>query len=239
MPTSRSHVKAQADLPKNRLHITIAGKIDKRLLEQLYTEIRFCVADLKPGFKVIHDISQCQLIYIAGFPTFQKIIYFLLASKAGEIIRIIESNKISCKQVLSFSKNLHCYKPLYVKTPQEAEQRLETINPRDGIRLELNHLVLEYDSTVGSGTAGIVDISTSGCAVDKATLPLPPDMEFAGSIALVPHPPLISDLQLKARVVRANATGFAATFLDLSEKFREQLYQRLVYEASRTDIDCA
>ncbi|MGE4559942.1 MAG: PilZ domain-containing protein [Desulfobulbus sp.] len=236
MPESRSHVKARADIRKNRLHLTIAGKADKRLLEQLYTEIRFCVADLKPGFEVIHDISRCQLIYIGGLPTFQKIIHFLLANKAGEIVRIVESDKISCKQILSFSENLHCYQPLYVNTPQEAEQRLETISPRNGIRLKLNHLLLEYDSTAGKGTASIVDISTSGCAVDKATLPLPPDMEFEGSIVLVPHPPLISAIQLRARVVRASATGFAATFLGRTEEFCEQFYQRLVYEASRADI---
>lgn len=237
MPESRSHVKAQADIRKNRLHITITGKIDKRLLEQLYTEVRFCVADLKPGFEVINDISRCHLIYIAGLPTFQKIIQFLLTNKAGEIVRIVESNMISCKQILNFSENRPCYKPLYVQTPQEAEQRLETISTRDGIRLKLNHLILEYDSTVGSGTASIADISTSGCAVDNASLTLPPDTEFEGSIVLVPHPPLISDLQLKARVVRASDTGFAATFLNLSEEFREQLYQRLIYETSRTDID--
>lgn len=234
MPDALSRVKALVDPQKNRLHLTIAGKIDTPSLERLYTDIRFCVADLQPGFEVVNDISQCQLIYITSLPTYKKIIDFLIAKKAGEIVRIVERNNISCRQIISFSQQINCYQPMYVNSRQEAEQRLEAIKPRGGIRLKLRHLIMGYDSAVGSGKAGIVDISTSGCAVDNASLALPIGTVFEGSIAFDPHPPLIGHVQMKAKVVRVNVTGFAANFLDLREEFREQLYQRFVYEATRT-----
>lgn len=42
-------------LKKNRLYLKMAGEMSKRELEKLYTEVRFCVADLQPSFNVIAD----------------------------------------------------------------------------------------------------------------------------------------------------------------------------------------
>nr|WP_321467992.1 PilZ domain-containing protein [uncultured Desulfobulbus sp.] len=229
-------VKVRADRKQNRLHITIAGKVDLHSLEQLYTDIRFCIAELNPGFEVINDLSRCQLIYITSLPTYKKIIDFLLSHNAGQIVRIVEEHAVSYKQIHSFTDQISCYQPLYVHSSQEAEQRLEEIRPRAGIRLKLRHLKLVYDSAVGSGEADINDISTSGCAVTKATLILPEQMDFEGFIAFPPHPPLIGHVQMKARVVRCSDTGFAAKFLDVSDEFREKLYQRFLHEAGRSSF---
>jgi len=237
MPQPKAQVKAKANLQKNRLHITASGNIDAKLLEKLYTDIRFCVADLKPGFQVLSDISQCQLFYITSLPTYKKIIDFLIAQRAGGIIRIIKHNNISCKQVINLSERIGGYSPLYVHSVEEAEQRLEEIVPRDGIRLILRHLLLTYDCPAGSGKGTIADISISGCAVENATLPLPLDLVLDGAITFAPHPPLIGSVQLKAKVVRSDGNRFAVHFLDLVEECKEQFFQRLVHEVARARID--
>lgn len=90
MSSSTAQVKAKVNVAKNRLYVTIAGPIDAKMLDKLYTEIRFCVADLKPGFQVLSDISQCQIIYVTGLPVYKKIIDYLIAQRVGEIVRIVK-----------------------------------------------------------------------------------------------------------------------------------------------------
>ena len=46
MTANSKKLKATANIAKNRLYITIAGKLTKENLDKLYTDIRFCVADL-------------------------------------------------------------------------------------------------------------------------------------------------------------------------------------------------
>lgn len=237
MPHPKAQVKATANIKRNRLHVVICGHVDAQALEKLYTDIRFCVADLKPGFQVLSDISACQLIYITGLPTYKKIIDFLVAQRAGEIVRIIKHNNISCKQVISFSDRIGGYAPLYVHSQEEAEQRLEEIVPRNGMRLKLRHLLFVYDSPVGSGKGTIADISISGCAVANTTLPLPVDLVIEGSIGFDQHPSLIGSVQMKAKVVRSDGNRFAIQFLDLGEECKEQLFQRFVHEISRAQGD--
>lgn len=237
MPSSTAQVKAKVNIAKNRLFLTITGPIDSKMLDKLYTEIRFCVADLKPGFQVLSDISQCQLIYVTGLPIYKKIIDYLIAQRAGEIVRIITNNNISYKQVLNFSDRISGYIPLYAHSQEEAEQRLETLVPRNGIRLKLPHLLFCYDSPVGSGKGTIADISVSGCAVENATLPLPVDLVIEGLIGFDQHPTLIGSVQMKARVVRGDGNRFAIQFIQLASDFQEQLFQRFVHEVTRARMD--
>lgn len=237
MPQPKAQVKAKASIKKNRLHITVSGVIDSKLLEKLYTDIRFCVADLKPGFQVLSDISHCQLFYITSLPTYKKIIDFLIAQRAGGIIRIIKHNNISCKQVINLSELIGGYTPLYVQSEEEAEQRLEEVVPRNGIRLKFRHLLFAYDWPAGSGKGTIANISISGCAVENATLPLPLDLVIEGSIGFDPHPTLIGSVQMKARVVRSDGDFFAVQFIDLASDVQEQLFQRFVHELKRARMD--
>ena len=74
----KPRIKATANIAKNRLHITMSGNVDSKSLEKLYTDIRFCVADLKKGFEVISDISQCNILYVSSFPNYKKIIDYLI-----------------------------------------------------------------------------------------------------------------------------------------------------------------
>lgn len=229
-------VKANANIKKNRLHVTISGNIDSKSLEKLYTEIRFCVADLKKGFEVISDISQCNLLYISSLPIYKKIIDYLIANNVGEVVRVIKNDNVSFKQIVNFSDKIHSIKPIYVANKEEAEVKLEQCIKRDGIRFHLNNLLLQYelDDSVGKGM--VVDISVSGCAVEMSSVPLAADDLINLVITFDPHDTLASNFQLKARVVRVNDKQFAAQFLDLDEEGKEQLYKRLAYEVSRVSF---
>ena len=51
-------LKVKADIIENRLYFKFSGKAEKDDLDKLYTDVRFLVADLTPGFDVIKDFSE-------------------------------------------------------------------------------------------------------------------------------------------------------------------------------------
>jgi len=233
MANARALVKASANIKKNRLHVTISGNVDPKSLEKLYTEVRFCVADLKKGFEVISDISQCNILYISSLPVYKKIIDFLIANNVGEIVRVIKQDNVSFKQIVNFSDKIKSVRPIYAESKEDAERRLDQCIKRDGIRLELNNMQLQYEinNEVGSGT--VVDISVSGCAVESPTIPLAAGDAIIVTINFDQHATLRSHFQLKARVVRMGGQMFAAQFLDLDEECKDQFNKRLAYEVSQ------
>lgn len=115
----------KADLKKNRLYITIAGKLNKKDLDGLYTDIRFGVADLQPGFDVITDLTECTLAALSGFATFNKITDHLLANNVGKVVRIIDERRIIFKQILNSASRIKGYTAVYVKSLEEAENELK------------------------------------------------------------------------------------------------------------------
>jgi len=115
----------RADLKKNRLYITIAGKLNKKDLDSLYTDIRFCVADLQPGFAVINDLSECTLAALSGLPTFKRITDHLITHEVSEVVRIVDKRRIVFKQILNASAKMSGYTPVYVESFEEAEELLD------------------------------------------------------------------------------------------------------------------
>ena len=111
-------------MEKNRLHVTLVETITKRDASSLYTEIRFCVADLKPGFDVITDLTRCRIAHISGLPSFVKVREFLLAKEVGTIVRIVGKGKLIFKQFQRITGNKSGYNIVYVSTLQEAEEAL-------------------------------------------------------------------------------------------------------------------
>lgn len=236
MTNAKPLVKASANIKKNRLHVTISGNIDSKSLEKLYTDIRFCVADLKKGFEVISDISQCNLLYISSLPIYKKILDYLIANNVGEIVRVIKNDNISFKQIINLSDKFQIVKPIYATSKEEAETKLEQCIKRDGIRFQLNNLLLQYELNDAVGKGIVVDISVSGCAVESSSIALAAGDLINLTITFDQHDTLASEFQLKARVVRVNDHQFAAQFLDLDEEQKEQLYKRLAYEVSRVSF---
>ena len=228
-----STAKASANIKKNRLYVTIAGNADAKALERLYTDIRFCVADLKPGFEVISDISQCNLIYISGFPVYKKIIDYLIGQQLGEIVRVIRNDNISFRQMINFSDKIHCYRSIYVESKDEAEQKLDHLIRRDGIRFRINTVQFFYEIGEHHSQGSVVDISISGCAV-TSTGALPDLGEHIRvNLGFEPHESYCAEFHLEAKVVRIEETAFAVQFLACDEDIKSALYKRLAYEVSR------
>lgn len=230
MTDCKPKIKAVADIKKNRLYLTIAGNIDSRYLEKLYTDIRFCVADLKKGFDVISNVSQCNMLYISSFKVYKKIIDYLIANKVGEVVRITRNGNVSYKQLLNFSEKIQCYKTIHADDEVDADELLNNLIKRNGIRFKVGKVAMEYTHANEMGYGEVLDISTSGCAVYAPTLVLPVDAEIVIRLKFSQHDDLQSDLSIKAQVVRVGEDTFAAHFYDFDDLNQEQLYQRLAYE---------
>ena len=81
--------KVKADIKRNRLYITLPSIANKVEIEKIYTDVRFSVADLQPGFDVITDLTQCTVGHLNGLSTLRKIMDFLVTNEMGRVIRIV------------------------------------------------------------------------------------------------------------------------------------------------------
>jgi hypothetical protein len=115
------------NIKKKRLYITLQGIIPKKEADKLYTDIRFCVSDLEPGFAVITDLTQCRIGHLSAIGSARKIMQFLLEKKVGQIIRIVGPGKVIYLQMLKLSDKTNGYEPKYVVTLKEAEDFLDEL----------------------------------------------------------------------------------------------------------------
>lgn len=113
-----------SDIGQNRLYIILRGTISKAEITTIYTDIRFNVADLQPGFSVITEMSSARIGQLAGVPTFKKIADFLTASEVGTIVRVTGKPNLITKQLRRLTERIQGYTPIYVQTLEEAEQVL-------------------------------------------------------------------------------------------------------------------
>ncbi len=110
-----------ADIKRNRLIITLRGAIPKKIADTLYTDIRFCVSDLQPGFAVITDLAEASIGHLGAIGTFKKITQYLVDKQVGPVVRVVGKAKIIFKQIAKLSKENPGYQPMYAKTMEEAE----------------------------------------------------------------------------------------------------------------------
>lgn len=231
----KKRLGAVADIAKNRLYITIAGKLSKQKLDSLYTDIRFCVADLTPGFDVINDISECTLAALSGIPTFKKITNHLITNRVGKVIRVIDKNKIICKQILHMAARMQGYRATYVSTLEEAETELENAQHCEGLRFCLYQQPVEFKTDSDQDNGYIIDISTSGCAINSTIMQPAIDEKVSLSISFNKHDDLLNVFSNNATVVSTEKNRFAVQFEEIDDNQKEQLWDRLVHE-SRCEI---
>jgi hypothetical protein len=129
MPENKKCTHVAVNTKKNRLHITIRGDARRNELKDLYTDIRFRAADLAPGFHVIVDISECNLIYLNGMSVYKSIVDYLITKKVGRVVRIIRETTISHKQLVNFSRHIPYHTVLYATHLEEAEAKLMLAAP--------------------------------------------------------------------------------------------------------------
>lgn len=219
-----------ADIKQNRLYIKVGENPNKRDFFAIYTDIRFAVAELKPGFDVISDLSDCNLAALSAIPTYIKITSYLVDNNAGQIVRVLNKDSLLFKQAFNFAIKRAGYKADYVSTVQEAEDKLTEFVKRDGLRFSLIDRTIEFCTDTARGEAKLLDISTSGCSIFSDII-LP---EVGENISIM-FPFLKGDdpegkLQVKASVVREGENSFAVHFSGLGEEMKTLMLEQLRQE---------
>jgi hypothetical protein len=110
-----------ADVKRNRLIIRLRGSVPRKAIERIYTDVRFCVADLAPGFAVITDLTEASIGHLSGIDIFLKITRYLTEKKVGPVIRVVGQGKVIFTQLAKLSQQIGGYQPMYAKTMEEAE----------------------------------------------------------------------------------------------------------------------
>lgn len=229
-----SHSKVVVDLKNNRLEFSFAETITRNDLNTLYTDVRFCVADLKTDFDVISDFSSSKVIRLESIPTIRKIMNYLITNGVREVIRVVQDDRLIYKQFLNLALNIPGYKPEYCATRQDALNRLEFNIKRNGIRLQIPSISVElvFDDIQEHGR--LIDISVTGCAISGCRS----QPELAKEILLI-FPFEQNDtprLSLKAKVVRSSKRGiFAVQFIDMDNQHKNILWQSILAEIQRVE----
>jgi len=112
------------DTERNRLTITLGATISKAEIERIYAEIVVCVSELKPGFNVVTDLTQCKIGHLSGLQTFRKLMNLLLEKEVGKVVRVVGKAKLVFNQISRITEHMQGYRPIYVSTLQDAEEEL-------------------------------------------------------------------------------------------------------------------
>lgn len=222
---------ATADIQKNRLYITIAGQLSKKQLDKLYTDIRFCVADLNSGFDVVNDLSECSLAALNGIPTFKKIINHLIDNNVGKVVRVIDERKLVFRQILNLAAKMKGYQSTYVASLEEAEQELLNAQEQDGLRFCLLDQPVTYILGGKEGKGKVVDISVSGCAINHDSLSPTMNDLLSFSTTFQKHEKLLQVFETEAKVAWVENNKFAVSFQKVDNDLKQQMAERLVYES--------
>ncbi len=234
MTKNSGQLAVTTDLKKNRLYFTVTGKIAKRELDSFYTDVRFCVADLQPGFDLIAIYSDCKLAHLNALPTFRKITNFLITNGVNEVVRIMPEDCVFVKQALNLTARMQGYKPMYASSLREAEEKLDSINKRNGLRFHLHQLPLEYQVEGSTQQGHILNISQSGCAVlvsDIQSLSINSEMNIKFAFD---NPDSSQEIfEIMSTVVRVGDESFAVRFNELETERKELLIKYLAQECLR------
>ena len=223
--------KVVANIAQNRLQITIYGNLSRENLDKLYTEVRFCVADLKPGFGIITDLSNCTIAALSGISTFRKITNYLIINKVGRVVRVIDEKKVVLRQLINFTAKINGYKADHFYSLAEAEAALTNEQKRDALRFVLLEQPVNFRVGVMEGTGLVHDLSISGCAITTTDeLPAVLDKIFI-SIEFKKHEKIMDALECEAVVIWVKSKSFGIKFEITDDKSKEQLWERLIYES--------
>lgn len=225
--------KASANIKKNRLTITVAEKVTKKSIDSLYTEIRFCVADLKPGFDVITDLSACNLAALSVFSTFRKITNHLIVSKVGRVVRVIDESKIIKKQLFNIAARSQSYKTEIFNSVEAAEEYLTESDEEQELCFRLIDKHVDYSFDEASGTGDVEFLSICECRVISATLSLAIGSQITLTVKFDNHEGLLNTFEVSAEIAWVEGDGFGAKFIEVDEDIKEQLWKRLVHESQK------
>lgn len=217
----------------NRLTLTLLGRVTKKDLESVYTDVRFSVADLRPGFSAIFDLSACQLIFLNGLTVFRRILMYLVTNGVNEVAQVMVGNRLISKQIINFTLRMQGYRPIDASSLEEAESRLGNIVQRDGIRFHLHHVVAKVQQDEMVDDALIKDMSISGCALVSKTLRPSVEKPFLLQFVLLDKAGASREFRQQADLVRNADDLFAFRFLGVDDATKRDLWNCLVLESER------
>jgi hypothetical protein len=221
----------KVDTKKNRLFLKFSGSVSKKELDKVYTDVRFAVADLLPGFSVINDLTECNLCHINAVATYKKISNYLVRNGVKDVVRIINKESVVLRQFLNFAARFAEYIPIYVSTLEEAEEQLDKTDRRNRLRFHFaGRLHVEYFSNSARGEGYIIDISTIGCKIASPTFPPAVDAIIDIVISFNALETSQKTFNSKASVVRTDDGGFAVEYKDIINEKKDELWQVLLQE---------
>ncbi|MFT5727086.1 MAG: hypothetical protein ACI8PB_001218 [Desulforhopalus sp.] len=230
---SNKACKTSVNIKKNRLIITVAGKITKKSIDSLYTEIRFCVADLKPGFDVITDLSACNLAAVSGVPTFRKITNHLIISKVGRVVRVIDETKIIKKQLFNITARSQSYNAEIFHSLEAAEEYFSESDESKELCFRQNGQHVDYIFDEASGIGEVEFLSIGECKINSATLSLAIGSQITLTVKFENHEDLLDQFEVSAEIIWVEGDDFGAQFIDVDEEMKDRLWKRLVHESQR------
>jgi len=117
-------IKAQKDIAKNRMYLTISGTVSYEEAVKAKILIENEISFLKPDFDLINDISK----FIRGDDeagsVLKGIMTLLIQKKVNRIVRVVGTSKMGLIQFANNSLAMDSYKLKYVPTMEEAEKFL-------------------------------------------------------------------------------------------------------------------
>ncbi|WP_321283984.1 hypothetical protein [uncultured Vibrio sp.] len=121
------HVKA--DILENRLYLKLSGQVTPEEFEKLYTDVRFLVADLSPGFGVISDMADYDFSNPEGTP-YKKISNYLLTNGLGEVVQVIRGDSLLYDQAEKLSLKDFGLRPIFARQAGKQKKNLPLV-PRE------------------------------------------------------------------------------------------------------------
>lgn len=215
MSNAEKRLKVHADIKKNRLYFTIVGSVGKADLDRLYTEVRFCVADLKPGFDVITDLTACGLGHLSSLPTFRKITHYLASKGVRNVVRIMNPGTVILHQIINFASRAASYKSFWVTSRQEAEEFLEQSARRASLRFCLPGTEIVMQAGGKEESCPLLDISVTGCSIGTAFRPTV-GSEIILKLCLPRNGEDSCHFEIVSKVVRIADNGLGIVFVGLN-----------------------
>lgn len=224
--------KVESSLSENRITLTFPSILTKKELETIYTDVRFASTTLQPGFNVISNFFQTKFLYLNALGVFRQIFNFILSNDSGEIVRVIQDNRIIHKQLLNLALRVPGYVPIYAPTIEEAKTKIHQKQKRNGLRFNLQQHPVEFLIEGQSYNGTFINISTSGSAI--VTNKLQPKINSVVEIVFNLHDQKkqSNNFSIKSRVVRTESYVFAVSFLDIDEASKKKLWDCIIASGS-------
>ncbi|SEA00731.1 PilZ domain-containing protein [Desulfuromusa kysingii] len=230
MANTGNNLKVRVDMPRNRIYCTIRGDVSKPELEKFFTDIRFGIADLTPGFSMITDLTNCRIAHLAAIPTFRKMMHYIADHGVQEVIRIINPKNLVFKQMLNLTSRIQSYNPMYVNTLAEAEDKLDTSIKREALRFQIINKTIEFNTDIVSSVGKLIDVSIGGCAIKADENQVSLEEVINIKFSLTNKKSEIMNFELEGKVCRFIDEGFAVVFNEHSSPEKELLQECLVQE---------